>query len=43
MSLITGEGSKLERILSVETPLKITQDIVRNPINIEFVLKSNKS
>ena len=43
MSLITGEGSKLERILSVETSLKITQDIVRNPINIEFVLKSIKS
>jgi hypothetical protein len=43
MSLITGAGSKLERILSVKTPPKITQDIVKNPINIEFVLKSIKS
>jgi len=43
LSLITGEGSKLERILSVETPPKITQGIVRNPINIEFVLKSIKT
>lgn len=40
LSLITGNGSKLEQILKFESPPKITQGVVRNPIHIDFVLES---
>ena len=40
LSLVTGEGSKLEKILQVESPSKITKGIVRNPVHITFFLKT---
>ena len=43
LSLVTGEGSKLEKILQVESPAKIAQGIVRNPVNITFFLKTIKT
>jgi len=43
LSLVTGEGSKLEKILQVESPAKITQGIVRNPVHISFFLKTIKN
>jgi dTDP-4-dehydrorhamnose reductase len=38
LSLIYGEGSKLENILQFESPARIPFGVVRNPINIKFVL-----
>ena len=40
LSLITGNGSKLEQILKFESPPKIAQGVVRNPVHIDFVLES---
>lgn len=40
LSLITGNGSKLEQILKSESAPKIAQGVVRNPVHIGFVLES---
>jgi dTDP-4-dehydrorhamnose reductase len=40
LSLITGNGSKLEQILKYESSPKIAQGVIRNPVHIDFVLES---
>jgi dTDP-4-dehydrorhamnose reductase len=43
LSLVTGQGSKLLRILSEETNPRIPGDVIRNPVHFKYVLATIRS